>query len=108
MLTTLRVGRQAHVDGRAAVVALLDRETAVQRPHPRGDRVEALPPALAGRVVGDDRVEAPVLGSCNPNRDPFRRPTPDGLVERLADDLVDARLRLLGERLSGLHLDVDL
>src|SRR5947209_10058756 len=99
MLTALGVGRQEHVDGRAAVCALVDREPPVEGARPLGDRVEAPAAPLPRGVVGDGRVEAAVPGALHADRDPLRRATPDGLVQRFADYLVDARLGLLGQGL---------
>src|SRR5207248_11560648 len=62
----------------------------------------------ARRVVRDDGVEAAVGRPPDADGDARRRPAAHRLVERLADDLIDARLRLLGERLRRPDVDVDL
>ena len=71
---------------------------AASAPAPRCRR--SSPPPLAGAVVGDHRLDAAVRRIERPGRDPRRRPAPERLVHRLADDLVERDLRVLGERLA--------
>ena len=65
-------------------------------------------PPLAGAVVGDDRLDAAVARFDHAQRDPRRGPAPDRLVHRVADDLVQADPRVLGQRVGGFHVDVHL
>src|SRR5918995_7524105 len=97
--TLAGVRRQQDADRRTAVGALLDREAAVEDRCPLADRVERGRAPLAGAVVGDDRLDLALLGVADHDRDLRRRPTSHGLVERLADDLVEPDLLLLPEAL---------
>src|SRR5437879_2950236 len=94
------VRRQHDKDGRPAVLALLEGQPAVERPRSFRELVQAAPAPLAGRVVGDARLEPSVVRLPHEDGQPLRRPAAHRLVQRLTDDLVQRGLRLLGESLS--------
>src|ERR1700756_3754288 len=97
MLTVSCVRRQRDADDGAAVLAGLDLDVPAERPGALLDVVVAGPAPLAGAVVGDHRLDAPIRLLDHANRDSLRRPAAQRLVHRLADDLVDADPRVLGQ-----------
>src|SRR5215208_5347212 len=104
------IRRQLHADRRAAVGPRLDLELAAQRVRPLPDRLPGRPPALAGSVVADHELDAAIRELLDLHRHVRGWPAPNGGVERLADDLVEGRLRALGQLLGprDVHLDLDL
>jgi hypothetical protein len=86
---------------------VLDREVAVQRARALFHLLEAPPPALARRVVGDRRLDAAVLRLAHLSRTAPAAGRAHRLVHSLADDLVQRRLRLLRELLRGVDVEVD-
>ena len=102
-----RVTRQDDAHGRAAVGACSNGHVTVQGPRPLLDRLEASSPALAGAVVGDLGRDLTVE-LLDPDRDARRRPAPDGLADRLADDLIQPDLCVLRQVSGRLQIKVDL
>src|SRR5207244_6436366 len=94
-------------DGRAAAFPLVDRQDAVQRSRPLLELVEATSTTLAGRIVGDRRLDAAVLRPPRRDPQPSRGAATDGLVERLANVLVHGRLRLPREQIRRVHVELD-
>ena len=89
---TTGVGGQDDADRRPAVGALLDREAAVQRrarARSIASSARRAPLARCRRRRRSSRSAARRL--LDRDRDLRRRPAPDRLVERLADDLVERR-----------------
>src|SRR6266508_115817 len=102
------VGREDDADCRSAVLAGVDGEAPAERACTLRDRVEARSAALARRVVGDQRLDGAPGTLDHAHGDPRGRPAPDRLVQRLTDDLVDRDLRMLGEGLGAVDVEVDL
>src|SRR5262245_44116118 len=106
-LSTHSVGREHDADDRSSVLARFDGHPAVERARPLGELLIAGTAPFAWGVIGDHGLDvAPSLDDAN--RDALRRPTPDRVVQRLADDLEDRDLRVLGERLRSVDVEVDL
>src|SRR3954452_3580666 len=108
ILAAGHVVRQHDADRRAALDPGLDVQLAVDRPGALGDRGEGRAGAVAGPVVRDHRVDRAVLAGGDRDRDARGRAAPDREVEGLADDLVERDLRLLGQRLAAVDVEVEL
>src|SRR5918911_5204244 len=94
------IRRQHDADGRAAARALVDLQVAVQRARALLELLEAASPPLTGRVVSDRRLHAAVFRLADGHREALRRSAANRVVHRLADDLVQRRLRLLSQLLT--------
>src|SRR3954465_10011067 len=100
-------GREQASDARAAVRDGVDGHPSAERTRPLRDHVEARAPALSGSVVRDlDLDDAATFEDADAQ--PRRRPAPDRLVQRLADDLEDRDLRVLGQVFGDADVEVDL
>src|SRR4029077_17055673 len=106
-LSAHSVGREDDADDRAAVLPRVDAHASVERTRAFGELLVARAASLAGRVVGDHSLDA-VRGLSDTNQDARRRPAPDRVVQRLADDLEDRDLSVLGQALRRVDVEVDL
>src|SRR3954468_15339548 len=107
MLLPGRVGRNRHPDDRALLGRGIDLDGAVHGAGTLLERLEHAPAALRRPVVGDHRLDAPVVARRDRHGDPGWRSTAKRLVECLADDLVERHLGALGKLLAGVDVEVD-
>ena len=84
-------------------LARLDRQPAVEEADALLDLLDGGAAPLVDAVVLDlGRVAA--VGELDDGHADLARPSPHGLVDRLADDLVERDLGLLAQALAGLHV----
>src|SRR5206468_12340845 len=106
--TTRRRRRQLDPDQRAARPARLRREPSVEGRGALGERLQHDASSLGRTVVRDRERRATALGSAQLDVDAGGRSATNRLVDRLANDLVEAGLSVLAELVPDLDVHVDL
>ena len=87
---------------------MVEREVRPERARPLTENLERAPSPLGRRVVPDHQAQRARYVRDGGDLEARGGSTPDRLLERLAHDLVQRRLRLLAERVDRRHVERDL